>query len=183
MNELPQNLKYKIGREIIDLFLLERQLKELSTYYSDYMNETKDKAELNESFTDDFSLRYMTCQHLAAFKEPFETDEHYLGFNMRVVKREKIFEILSIKDEFVNKCRNVTKSAIMEIYRNHLNTKLNYFGIAAHYFIGSSYEVNFEIEISYVNDQVIISDTYVGEINNRDSYRSKTYENFKDITL
>lgn len=83
MNELPQNLKYKIGREIIDLFLLERQLKELSTYYSDYMNETKDKAELNESFTDDFSLRYMTCQHLAAFNEPFETDEHYLGFNMR----------------------------------------------------------------------------------------------------
>lgn len=183
MNELPQNLKYNFGRELIDQFLLERQLEELSNYYSDYINEIKDISELDESYNDDASLRYMTCQHLAAFHVPFETDEHFLGYNMRLVKREKIFEILSIKEKFIADCRKATKLSIMEIVQTQLNTKLDYYGIAAHYFIGSRYEVSFEIEISYNKNQLTVIDSFVGDKSNRDNNRSEIYKNFKEINL
>lgn len=176
-------MKHSIGRELLKLIQTEMHISILENYYSAYLNKKKDIKELDENYIDDHSLLYMSVQHLASYGEMDMNDlmEHHIGFNINIIKREKIFDILKDKALFLKNIRNATKSNIMEIIRQNGVTKFH--GDAEHYFMGSRYSVLFEVESDTQLNRVIIKDIYVGEKHKRDVYHSNQYKPFIGLTI
>lgn len=180
-------MKYKIGRELLVFHNTENHIQELDKYYKEFRSGKRPISVLNNDYIDDHDLLYMSIQYLVPFNEISNDDvmKHYCfvgtGFNINILKREKVFSILDSKSNFLQKIKTITKSKIFDILR--LNQQYHFNEKAEHYFIGGQYSVVFEIQANIFENEIFIEDVYVGEKHERDEYRSSFYKSLIETTI
>lgn len=134
-----------IGKELITLTQTIQHLSAMEGYYNAVIERDGDLTQLSDH--EDHSLRFYAVQHLGHFDQ-VNTDEdledHYLGFGMDVVKRNRILDILSDKESFLEVICDITKQRIIGHLPPHVNT---FDGLAEFEFLGSERKAFFDVEV------------------------------------
>lgn len=171
-----------IGRELIKLFQAENHLQVIEDYYS-YINDQKGGHELNDDYENEHSILYMAVQHLANFNE-FEmkdTTNHHLGHGIIIIKREKIFQILEEKNEFLSRIRNKCKKKIFEILNDNNTPSFN--GKVSHYFLGQKFSINFDILADSYTQNITILSIYLEEQHDNSDFLIQNFKRFLGLVF
>lgn len=159
-----KELSQKIGLEVIKLILTQRHWETLKTEFHLFLKGSQNIDDLPEGFHDDHSILYMSIQHLKPYFE-FANDDfenHYLGHNIRIIKREKIIELLSNEQQAEQNIIETFKQNVFEIINEYSHQQIPFAGQAYHYFLGNRITVNFELNIDLYGRRIEFLDVYGG---------------------
>lgn len=175
------NVDYAIGRELIMLSHTIEHIEYMENYYDSIV--ARDGSLNRMEDHEDHSERYMTVQHLANFEQlkAEDLENHYMGFEIRIVKRDKVLQILDDKQEFLKTIKQIAKDRIFQYLNKH---QVEFSGKAIHYFLGSKMYAVFEVDIPENTRDLNVTDAYVGySQDQREEYPSLRYAHMIGLQL
>ncbi len=172
-------MRYSIGRELTKLAQLQDHIEIADNYYKESISNGVNINDIAQNDYNETSIRSFAVQHLLPYQE-FEfndLEDHHLGFGIKILKRDKLVEILRDKPNFYQRVQTKTKQNILSICRQDGYSENTFEGIVSHYFPASRQKLNFEIYIDFVRESILIVDVYFGTKNDNNEERRQRFQN------